>query len=101
MPNPKKIYDSIPMRNASIDKIKKSPLFKEISKDTTPKTKYGIKEILKSNSPKKPSTSDSLQVHAGRKHPEWAQDAKKIEKKFGKLDLSNFNAKKALKRLGY
>jgi len=99
MPNPKKIYDSIPMRNASIDKIKKAPLFKEILKDTTPKTKYG--KILKSNSPKKPSTSDSLQVYMGRKAPEWAQDAKKIEKKFGKLNLSNFNAKKALKRLGY
>jgi hypothetical protein len=70
MPDPKKIYDSIPMRNASIDRIKKAPLFKATSDDSLNQYLY-----------KKTGMNKGLNDRS--------------VKNVGKLDVSNFKMKKS------
>ena len=74
MPNPKKLYDSIPMRNASIDKIL-APY--------TPK-KY-----------KKSTSSDSLDQYLYKETGMHKGLYNRSVKNVGKLDVSKFKMKKS------
>jgi len=69
-PPKKKVYDSIPMRNSSIDKIKNAPLYKATSDDSLDQYLYNRTGMNK-----------GLYDHS--------------VKKVGKLDVSKFNMKKS------